>query len=538
MPFPKPEEYGYSLGGYRDEAPLALLSLKLRQGGLNFSTAASDLEDGETPYCLDVQLDKLGVEPDWDITEFDAAAGGAADKSVVHIAPFELDTGTKFMMRLRPTRWDRWNGLNWLQLGGVLSGADADLLYSLQYGNAFIGANGIDRLKYWDGVDANNVQDLSADSPKAFYICKIGTRILAARIKIGATIFPFNLQWCADGDITDWTTAADGAGGVTLYPEGSNKAANIITGLSSLEGSAVIYRQRSIVLATQTGLGDAPFQFSTVDFGHGTYSPYSIASGGMKSGDYFLGDDYMPYFFDGRERPEPIGENIFDVIRTSVYDPAYVQGVVDSRSQRYWLGIPTDSTHLVKLAYVFSIREWVRTGRKIWWKYDLTTGYRSVAAGNSPTTTDPIVDTVTDIVDTVGRRVDDFANTQGDDRMLFGDDNGQVWYQDLSTPLMSGVWRSKTIGDGHTEVTLGRVRLVARCASSGAVEVSVSTDGGLNFTSAKIYTFSVTGSGVQYLSDYFGIDGSHFQIQLRFISGMINVSEIAYVLDGHGRTND
>lgn len=533
-----PREYGLSPGGYRLIAPDSL-TLKLRNGGLDVSKPSMDLDEGGTPYCLNMRLDRGGVTPDYAITAFDAASASAADKNIVHMAPFELTTGTKMMMRCRPTRWDRWNGVNWLELPGLLSGTSSDKLYTVAYNNPdrFIAANGIDRLKAWDGVDGNAIADLSADSPIAFYITKVGTRILAARIKVGATIFPYDLAWCADGNIFDWTTAASGAGGTTLYAEGTNEKPNIITGLSNLEGVGAIYRQRSIVMALLTGLGASPFKFTTVDFSHGTESPYSIASGGMVTGDYFLGEDYMVYHFDGRNRPTAIGEPIYEIIRNQIYNPNYVVGRVEARTQTYWLAYPTDSTLLLKQAFVFSIREWQRSQRLMWWKRDLGAGYRSMGYGTIPTTTDPIVDTVFDIVDTVSRRVDDFANTQGDERVVFGDTVGQAYYVDTSALVTTGVWHSKTIGDGQTNFTVGRVRLTGKASSVAVVRVSVSTDGGLNFGNAKDYNFPVGGSGTVIASDYFGIDATLLQFQLEILSGTITINELAYVIDSHGRAN-
>lgn len=530
-----PNEYGRGTpAGYRP-VPLDIKTLSFRQSGLDFSKPADELDEGQTPYCQDVRLNSRGITPDYALSEFGDESAGAGDLDVVGMAPFEIADETKYVMRLRPTKWDRWDGTNWLELNGVLTGTPTDPLYTAAYGDRFIGANFIDRLKSWDGVDANAVADLSADAPIAAFIVKIGTRLLAAKIRSGGNIFPFDLQWCADGIVTDWTSAANGAGGVSLQPEGTNEAANVITGLSALQGAAVIYRQKTIMLGLLTGIGAAPFKFSTIDFGQGTLSPWSIARGGMKVGDYFLGDDYMPYFFDGRAVPTAIGDPIYDVLRSNIFNPKYVFGGVSRRTQTFWLAYATDATFLLKQAYIFSIRDWVEKDRLVWWKRDLGDGYRSMATVTVPVNTDPFMDDVDDIVDTLPTRVDEYAATVGNEQITFGDTEGQAWYVNLSTRLTSGVFHTRPIGDGETLQTLGRVRLTAAVSSVAQVEVSVSTDGGLNFTNTKTLTFAVSGSGVDRQSEYWGQDFTTLQFQIRILSGSLTISQLAYVLDNHGR---
>lgn len=529
-----PKDYGSSVGGYRPIEPTPG-SISLQGGGLDYSRPPEQLENGLSSTASDVKFDKGGVSPDYDVLPYGIASASAADRSVLKTAPFELASGLNLIMRLRPTKWDRHDGLTWLELGGVLTGTDAIRPYSLNYGDRFIAANGIDKLKSWDGNDASSVVDLSADSPIARFITKIGNRILAAYIKIGATIFPFDVKWTTDGIITDWTTANLGAGAATLGPEGSTKSAGIITGLSTLQGAGVIYRQSSIMMALLTGVGAAPFRFTTVDFGHGTQSPDSIARGGLKTGDYFLGDDMMVYFFDGQSLPVGISEPIHDNLKSAVSSVEHVCGAVDARGQEYWLAIPTDSTLLLKRAYIFNIREWVKTGR-LSWRQRALPGLRSLDSIAVPNSIDPIVDTITDFVDDVGGIVDEFANTSASDRLVFGDDTGLVSYIDFTTPLTSGVWTSGTRGDPQRNLTIERVRLLVTSAVIAQVEVSISIDNG-SFANPIIYDIPVTNGRTIPISDWFGLFGCVFQFKLRFLSGDPVVSQIGYTFTDHGRAN-
>jgi hypothetical protein len=195
----------------------------------------------------------------------------------------------------------------------------------------FIVANQFDKLKRWDGVDGNAIADLSADAPIAKYITRIGNRILAAVIKTAGVWDPHLIKWCADGIITDWTTANLGAGTALREPEGSDKSANWITGLGSIMRGAVVFRQRTIELASLTGTGAAPFRFQTLKFVPGTESPYSIA-GDSERGIFYLGYDSMVYLLNHDGQAVPIGLPIHEVVKNSIGDLGHVIGAIDAKT--------------------------------------------------------------------------------------------------------------------------------------------------------------------------------------------------------------
>lgn len=506
--------------------------LVLGKGGLDFERDPIELDEGQTPNCVDVRLDSGGVSTDFDFSVFGSASASAADKNIMALVPFELVDGTKLMMRMRPTKWDRWNGTTWLELGGTLTGTTSDRLYTVVMQGRVVGANMVDKLKSWDGVDGNNVVDLSADAPIAAFITRIGTRMFAARIKVGSTIFPYNVAWCADGDITNWTTL--GAGGTTLIPEGSNKDAGFITGLGTVEGGVVVFKQKGLQLGSLTGVGSAPFRFTTVDFQHGTESPWSICAGGAKVGLYFLGDDYMMYHFDGNSLPTPIGIPIYTVLKTSIANRRVVMCTVDSKNQELWVGIPTDTTGLLKLAYIFSIKDWIADGRLVWRKKSLGAGYRTLNFGNVPTTTDPFIDDVPDIVDTVNIRVDDFANTAADERIVVGNTVGQAYYLDTTNYLATGLWDSRPVGDAEVEITTDLITLFTSSPAGGEVEVSISNDGGLTFLNPVVFTI-LAGIAPRFASDFIYVTGALLQFRLRILSGLVTISKIGWTYENRGR---
>jgi hypothetical protein len=504
---------------------------------VNKSVPANVLEGGDCADAVDVRFTEGGVSSDYNYLNFDTAYAGS-DKPIMQIAPYELDIGTKFLMRLRPTGWDRWNGANWLTLSGALTGTQSDRLYSSIQSQLFVVANGIDKLKSWDGNDATAIADLSADAPVAFYITRIGTRLLAARIKVAGILKPNFVAWSADGNILDWSTALSGAGSTDLLAEGSGRKANYITGLSTVARGAVIYRQQAIQMGLLTGQGAAPFRFTTVDFSHGTESPYSIANGGIETGDFFLGSDYMPYIFNGEAQPIPIGGPIHSELLKVLPALKEVVGVIDTNDQEYWIGSPAISGGPIVTAWGFSIREWALKKRFAWRRRTLPPNTWGLGFGQKVSVSDPIVDTVGSIVDTVGARVDSFALGSGPDRLMFGDTVGQVRYIDKGTMYPNGSWLSRQMShpQGH-ELTIDRTRLKYLSDNGGTVAISVTFDGGVTFSPEKVVTMQQTSLGTLNVTTDHRVSGRKFQIRLRPLTGFNTVSEIEVTYQDLGMTN-
>jgi hypothetical protein len=529
----QPSKYGTPIGAFipLEEKPVVI---NLRNSGVNTSVTPAQLEEGEAVDAIDVRFTKGGVLSDFGITAFGTAYTGAGVKKIMNLANFQTDIQTRFLVRMRPTGWDRWNGINWFTLPGALTGGPNDYYSATTAEGLLIAANGVDKLKKWNGLDATAIADLSADSPIARYVVKIGSRLLAAVIKVGGVIDYGLTAWSADGNIQDWTNANAGAGSAKPPNEGGDDTPNHITGLSTLERGALIYRQRTIQLASLTGVGAAPFRFTTLDFSHGTESPRSIARGGLVTGDYYLGYDYMPYHFDG-QTATPIGLPIHETLRDSILDREKVIGSVDRNEQEYYLAFP-DASGAVTYAWVFSIREYAKNKRLVWRRKTLPAGTASLAYGFLVTGTDPIVNTVGLVVNTVSATPDSFGPTTGPDRMLFGSDDGLVSKIDQSIVITNSSWISKQYLYGQ-EVTLDRVRLQYKATTAAAVLVSVSTDGGVNFDHGRVYLLPPTDKAEDNLSQDFGIVSRQLQFKVQIMSGYVSISQLECTLQPRGRGN-
>lgn len=530
----EPAKYGFSMGGFKplEEQPV---TISLRNSGINTSIAPSQLEEGEAVDAVDVRFTKGGVITDYGITPFGSAYAGAGLKNVLAIANYEIEAGTRYLLRMRPTAWDRWNGANWLTLGGVLTSNASDHYSFTTAEDTFVAANLKDRIKAWDGIDGNPVADLSADAPIAKYITRIGNRLLAAVIKVGALTNSKQVAWSADGNIRNWTNPNLGAGSAIPPAEGGDDTPNLIMGLSTIERGALIYRQRTLQLASLTGLGAAPFRFNTLDYAHGTESPQSISHGGILSGDYYLGYDYMPYHFDG-QKTVPIGLPIHETLRDSILSLGSVLGGVDRNEQEYYIAYP-DIAGLINQAWVFSIREYARSGKLVWRRKTLPSNTVSIGFGFLVSASDPIVDTYTPIVDTVSSVVDSFAITTGPDRMIFGSSVGDINRSDKTVLATTGTWTSKQYLFNGLEVLLDRVRVKYKATTAAQIIISVSTDSGITFGTPRTYAFGPTGSAEGELSQDFGVVARQVQFKIQVISGYVSISQLECTLQPRGRGN-
>lgn len=535
MAIARHSEFGTSVGRFQPIEP-EHLTIKLRDSGINLSASASEIEEGESTNSQDMRFLNGGILNDFDVGTFGAAYAGVQDKNVMAIRPFELPAGTKLLMRIRPTAWDRWNGAAWLTLAGALTGTTADRVYTAVAQGKFVLANLLDRLKYWDGADGNAVADLSADAPIAAYIAKIGTRLVAARVKFGGVIDPHGVAWSADGNIQNWTTG--GAGSTSLFPEGDDETPNIIRGMAGIQRGIALFRQRSIVLGSLTGIGSAPMKWQTIDFTHGTESPYSIASGGMKTGAFFLGYDYMPYLADGVSEPVPIGIPIVESLKASIIDLKDVVGTVDTAEQEYLLAFPTAGNLPLVTCWGFSIREWLIRQRLVWRRRSLPASTISLGFGPVAATTDPIVDTITDIVDTILTRVDDWGRTSGPSRLMFGDNNGTIWQIDRTKLAPNGFFESKLYSFANQEKTIDRLRIRYRAPALATVAIDISTDGGITYGTTAIHTLGATALAERWSTGEHGVTTKQFQFRIRPLTGFCKITEVDIEFQPRGRGND
>lgn len=402
------ESYGQGAGPYKPITGIRI-PIKLFHTGLNVEDSPTDIDDSEAVDMNNVRILRGGIAPEFALHRFPFDDIPPASTPILHITSFEKKDGTKLSVRMRYNAWEWFNGEDWVDVPGSVTGVQNQRLYTTVLDDKLIASNGSNRLLSWDGVAVNPVGNLSGEAPSAFFVTRIGQRLLAAYARPGTTgdFDPNGVFYSADGDILEWTDSVLGAGNLSVKPEGTNTIANFITGLSNLERGTVLYRQRSIVLISRTGVRAAPFRFTTIDFGHGTESPYSIANGGLAFGDFFLGFDYVVYHFDGQSPPVPIGLPIQRRLEERIDDLKECVGFINPVTMEYCLLSPSLGQPKPRLGdlHAFSIRDYIRK-KKLSWRYrridDInatTAAYMTKLLGTNVPFVDTFSSDVTDRVD-------------------------------------------------------------------------------------------------------------------------------------------
>jgi hypothetical protein len=212
-----------------------------------------------------------------------------------------------------------------------------------------------------------------------------------------------------------------------------------------------------------------------------------------------------------------------------------VIGTIDTQRMEYWLGIPTDSTGLIKQAWIFNIYEFLRARKLSWRKRIFQENATCLSFGPVPTGSDPFVNSVSDIVNTVSRRVNEFANNTSREHILVGSNSGQAFFVDEDVPLLDGTWTSKSFWDEAVERTVQFVYLVHNTQIPSKVELSFSRNGGLTWEQPKIFNLPISGQGSIRTRVGDRWTSSLFQFRLKMLEGLTTISEVKIVAENRGR---
>lgn len=381
--------YGSGIGPYKPIMPV-IIPIDYSVAGLNSEDSRFGMADVEAVDMDRVRLIKGGIAPELAFTQL--PLGGVANNSpVLKLMAFKT-TANRVIVRMFFDHWEWYNGSTWVAVPGAIGGLAGQRPYAVQMSGKLIASYSNTRLKAWDGVPANAVADLSGEAPKALFVTRIGQRLMVANVSmiLANDRDPNGVAWSSDGDIAEWTDVSLGAGLLPVQPEGTSSAANDITGMSNIERGVLIYRERTLVMASRTGVRAAPFRFATIDFAHGTESPHSIANGGLALGDFFLGYDFTVYHFDGQNPPVGVGLNIQRRLQERIGDITECVGFINPLEMTYHLLSPSpeSSSPLLVDEHVFSIRDYIRRQKLIW-------SYRSLSI---PVSTAAYVPAITEVV--------------------------------------------------------------------------------------------------------------------------------------------
>lgn len=211
----------------------------------------------------------------------------------------------------------------------------------------FCFGNGNMPVQYWAG--SGYAADLNATyALNARYGSEYANRLFLGDVDVSGLRSAITLRWSKENDPTDWTDST--AGELDLQDSD-----DFIVGLGKVGDNLIIYRNRSIVPYTRTGVATAPIQIVGTRAGVGVVAPYSIIS--VEGANAFIGANDF-YIMDS-DAPQPMNASIrhlfFDIVGGTEVKNVF-GGVNPNRSEWYWAANTNAGQYCFK--YDWRVKEW------------------------------------------------------------------------------------------------------------------------------------------------------------------------------------
>ena len=447
-----------------------------------------------------VQIDATGTP---DTFKWSDDGGGSWEETGVAItgSAQKLNNGVTitFAATTGHTVDDRWD-FNGVQPAAHFTGGNDDYFSTCVVQDVLCIANGVDKVKKWDGSTAP--ADLNANCPPAKYLCSFADRLfLGFTEESGAK--PTRIRWSASGDITDWTGT-----GASFYD--ILDSSDWITGLELLGGSLIILKEESIYIGNRTGIPQPAVRVNSWVDGVGCYAPRSI----MNIGDEILFMSLDPVIYSlSKAGVKPISDPIAQFL-LQYANPTYLErsfAIDISLYNEYWLFVPDALATHPNQVFAFNY------DHKTWWYHRLTLragGYYELRAtytfDNQP---------VGDFDSDVGS-FDDREGLESFPTNIFSGDGGKIYEMDGNDLTDAGStidseWQSKDLVDSKARL-LGGLKLIVEYYADSPVTITVdiSRDGGISYVESVDITLSATAGEIEWAHCDFIVTGKRLRFRI------------------------
>lgn len=315
------------MAGRKLTSPSASFSYRNLAGGLNSTASPIELKDNESPDCLNVDFEKYGSvkkRKGTSLLNTTAFNSGAAWNSIYW---YEKSDGTQKLIGTCGNKLGKMDDLDgtWDDITGALTitAGQNNFTRWTTFLDVAYGTNGVDVPFEWSGTGNGAAMTVPSTLTTAKYIATFFNRLILAHVTVGGTLHASRLYW-SNIDAETWDSAA--------FRNVNTNDNQVITGIRPLGRSLVIFKSRSIWIATYTGDPDIPFLFED------THSPVGCISGGSiadaDNGLIFESVDGT-YFFDGNNSfkmsfPVQVTRSGFNTSRFQ-----YTQSVYDNSRNLY-----------------------------------------------------------------------------------------------------------------------------------------------------------------------------------------------------------
>lgn len=169
-----------------------------------------------------------------------------------------------------------------------------------QFGTKVVATNSANPLQVFTLSSSTNFADLGGSPPQARYLAVVNNFLVLS----GLASNPYQVRWCANGDITGWTSGTNQAGQQD-FPDGG-----IVRGTVGDDFGGLVFQDNAIRRMVFSPGSPTVFDFDRISEDHGLKAPYSLIR--SRGRVFFLGlSGFYEMPASGGE-PQPIGKERFD----------------------------------------------------------------------------------------------------------------------------------------------------------------------------------------------------------------------------------
>lgn len=479
-------------------------------GGMNLEVPRSELRPNESPNIVNFRFLKGALRQRHGYSQL----GLDVDGAVIGIGELVKNDQTRTAVVATTDKVYKLSGGEWAEIpakpGTSYSGSDDVPVRMVVAQDQMVIANGADPLVSWDGV-ASEFSLLSSDAPAARFMVNFAGRLVVLDTFESGTRYPWRLRWTAREDIDDWTSTGSGYEDLSDTPQRG-------AGLVATKNALAIFKERTILTASQTGNAYAPFNFQTKVEGVGAMLVNSpvFTDGGV----FFVGHEDVYMYDFGTVRPVggKVRHAILDSINPLERDKAfaYYHGPL----REVWLFVPTGEATYPNLVWVYNLNV------NAWSQFEFADGdvqsmgtYRTVTTATWDNMLDSW-DSATDV------RWNSMTNIAESPKVIMGTNGkkvmefGETTHQDNLVDIES-IWESADfdLDLPDTMKTLMRVKVGYKRGQAAPVFVAASVDSGATWEDEKPITLLAEPGGALKYAFYDIIKtGEKMSIRLRHTS--------------------
>jgi len=342
--------------------------------------------------------------------------------------------------------------------------------------------------------------DLSTDtysnlgnSKRYRYITAFGDRLVGFYDEDNG---PVDVGWSGNLNYAEWNPLVDPSAGMVPLVESQSDYADFGTGIFGFADKLLLLKERSIWLASKTGVGTNPFYFYVTSPSFGCDTPSSVQR--IPNGIvYYDRRTSNVYVFDvNNPTPIPIGSKVSDEILALVDNPDEIFSSFDSVELEYRLAIPRNEGNGVDI-FAYSFKS------QAWWM-ELRTDISCISSLNFAEPTTLIQDLVGNIEDLTGTIAGLGTAGYPTPTVFYGLTSGDIDVVDDGEPgnnhsmeLVSKTWTAPE----NNDFFIHRLTFTYEALSEGSFVISYSKDNSMTFTVYKTVTVSAGDVGKRLIAN-------------------------------------